>query len=182
MNRLLLYVKQGELPQDSDYRVIDVLEKLQFTGERFSSEEAHSSNVNFYVGERFIDHITFLGCSPAIALSPEDGEQFCFVCVNELSDKPRLYYGSNTPAPHCRQCKETREDWKLMLDDGDTFCTRCNMQERQQSLVWRKMAAISRLAIEIMHVYPHEAVPSPHLLEELAKVTNVEWAYAYLQA
>jgi hypothetical protein len=135
---------------------------------------------DYYPGERFIDHISFLGCSPNIALTPEDGEHYCFIRFHPPLVEPHLYSGSNTPNPRCRQCHRIKKNW-LQCPEPD-FCNQCSVQDRQDNLMWRRQGAFSRWVIEIMNIYPHEAVPSSFLLVALNDVTDVEWGYAYLQA
>jgi hypothetical protein len=47
--------------------------------------------------------------------------------------------------------------------------------------MWRRQGALSRWVIEILNIYPREAVPSAILLTALENASGVEWRYAYLQ-
>jgi hypothetical protein len=173
-NRLLLYAKSGEIISRP---VDDIIELLH--GQGLIGGPCHQSSAEYFVGDHFMDLITFLGCSPNTALSPADGDNYCFVRVHELLDGPRLFFSEKTMPPFCRQCKQARPDWQdCELED---YCGQCDLTDRMKNWVWRKQGVLSRWVIEIMNIYPHEAVPSPQLFTSLRAATGSEWSYAYLQ-
>ncbi|MCW8962711.1 MAG: hypothetical protein OQL16_02865 [Gammaproteobacteria bacterium] len=172
-NRLLLYAKSGELPSNGPGLLLKPLSDIGLIG-----EACHDGVGDHLPGDGFMNLLTFLGCSPDIALTPEDGENYCFIRLHEVSPEPRLYRGRNTKPPHCRKCKQLREDWQAC--EQPDYCGQCSLIERMENLVWRKQGAMSCWVIQVMNVYPHEAVPSPQLMETLRAVSNVEWGYAYL--
>lgn len=174
-NRLLLYAKPGGLSSDCVSVLLKPLTDIGFIG-----NGCHESNNDYLPGDRFMDHVTFLGCSPSIALSPEDGDSYCFIRIHEAAKVPVLYAGKNTPAPYCPQCQQTKDDWQAC--EQDDFCEQCNLIERSENWRWRKQGMLSHWVIEIMNIYPHEAVPSPILLDRIESVSGVPWGYAYLHA
>jgi hypothetical protein len=113
-------------------------------------------------------------------LTPEESDQYCYVHISKPDTLPRLYSGINTVPPRCSECGEIKNNWQ-QCGRGD-FCETCSLEDRQTLLSWRRRGALSRWVIEVMHIYPHEAVPSSLLLMSLENVTGVEWGYAYLQA
>lgn len=180
MNRLLLYAKESGFAGEVTTAIREALTASGFISSMLG-EDIQTEFQDFYTGDRFIDYLTFLGCSPAIALSPEDGESFCFIRLTQPAAQDVLYYGNNTRAPHCRRCKQAKENWQEIERNKDDFCHQCGADEWHKNLVWRRTGALSRLTVEVMHIYPHEAVPSPLLLDILKQASEVEWAYAYLQ-
>jgi hypothetical protein len=109
-NRLLLYAKPGGLSSDCVSVLLKPLTDIGFIG-----NGCHESNNDYLPGDRFMDHVTFLGCSPSIALSPEDGDNYCFIRIHEAAKVPVLYAGKNTPAPYCPQCQQTKDDWQAWV-------------------------------------------------------------------
>ncbi len=172
--RLLLYAGTGT-PVSNDP---DVLVKTM-TGLGLVGGKLEHSLTDYLPGERFLDHITFLGCSPNIALSPEEGKSYCYIHFSEMRPSPVLYASTNTVPPRCRQCEQVMRDWRDCSEPA--FCSRCSVEARQDNLMWRRQGALSRWVIEILNIYPREAVPSAILLTALENASGVEWRYAYLQ-
>ena len=174
-HRLLLYAR----PVNPSVQSIDCLDDL-LTEVCFIGNRCHDLDGDYLTGDRFMDHVTFLGCSPSIALSPEDGDNYCFIRIHEAGKIPVLYAGKNALAPYCPQCQQTKDDWQAC--EQEDFCEQCNLIERSESWRWRKQGALSPWVIEIMNIYPHEAVPSPMLLDQIKAVSGAPWSYAYLHA
>ena len=174
MNRLLLYAGPGKSKLCRAQELEAHLKELGFI-----AEACETGSNDYCTGKSFINLITFLGCSPDIALSPGDGDPYCFVRLHDMTDEYRLYHGLNTRPPRCTVCQKTRDDWQHCLQDD--FCGQCSLDDRAGTLRWRRQAALSRLVMEVMNIYPHEAVPSSQLLTFLGDVSDVEWGYAYLQ-
>ena len=174
MNRLLLYAGPGAPAVSRAQELAAPLTELGFIG-----GVCIGGSLDFCTGPSFTNLVTFLGCSPDIALSPEDGDQYCFIRLHDLTDDYRFYHGSNTAAPHCPDCRMSRDDWQDCAQQQ--YCDQCELADRAAKLRWRRRGALSRLVIEVMNIYPHEAVPASQLLTFLGDVTGVEWGYAYLQ-
>ena len=174
-HRLLLYAKSADFLIRSVDHLTGLLIDIDFIG-----DPCHGSGDDYLTGDRFTDHVTFLGCSPSIALSPQDGDNYCFIRIHEAGNVPVLYAGKNASAPYCPQCQQTKNDWQVC--EQEDFCEQCNLIERAESWRWRKQGALSHWVIEIMNIYPHEAVPSPWLLDQIKAVSGVPWSYAYLHA
>lgn len=171
---LLLYPRPGKLAVKEVSALIEPLSRIGFISEVLAGDQ----QADYLAGDRFTDLVTFLGCSPDICLSPEEGANYCFIRLHPATTDYRLYSGRNTKEPHCKQCRQPQPDWRRVCD-GD-YCDQCGLTERIESFVWKKSAALARTAIEVMNVYPHEAVPSQYLLDSLSEVSRVEWVYAYV--
>ena len=175
LNRLALYAGPGSMKSDSPLVLVNALVTAGLVGDCIDGQSQ-----DYIPGGQFTDLVTFLGCSPNIALSPAEGAHHCFVRIPAPLSKPRLHAGANTCAPKCSRCSLVREDWGN-CEHGD-FCTQCTVEERQQNLAWRRRGLLSCWVISLVNIYPHEAVPSSQLLTLLGDVSGVEWGYAYLQA
>ena len=137
----------------------------------------------FLAGDRFFQHITFLGCSPSIALLPEQGENFLRIDISCYAE-PVLFAGSRAHTPLCRYCgKPYAEDWKERIQSaGDSMlrCAGCGRSKPIAQLNFRRRACYSRSIIRISPVFESEAMPSPQLLEALASAFDMPFRYAYL--
>ncbi len=176
INRLLLFPESGALPENIQELVAATLSDMQFTGDAIDD-----SSVQFYVGTRFLDHMTFLGCSPAIALSPDEGDDYCFVKMGSLTEQYELIAGRNAVVPKCKQCDQKKENWRALITDDD-FCSNCSNSDQASNLAWRRTAAMVRYCVEVMHIYPHEAIPSPEIMSRLESACGLPWRHAYIQA
>jgi hypothetical protein len=173
-SRLVLFAGSGNLLCAKLEPLVQAMSQIGLIG-----SSVGQSGSAYYPGDRFIDHVSFLGCSPNIALSPAEGEHYCFVRFYPVQQDPVLHSGSNTRPPRCRQCERLVDNW-LQCAAPD-FCEQCTLEQRQDNLNWRRQGAFSRWIIDIMNIYPHEAVPSSLLLASLQQASGVEWRYAYLQ-
>jgi len=173
-HRLLIYPKPGELNISDIKSLIEPLREIGFIGGEIEGRQ----QADFFAGDRLIDLVTFLGCSPAIALSPEDGDNYCYVRLHPIARTYNFYYGKNTKEPLCRRCRQPQTNWLNVC--ADDYCAQCTLSERAESLVWKKSGALARTAIEVMNVYPHEAVPTAALLERLNQYAGSQWQHVYL--
>lgn len=137
----------------------------------------------FLAGDRFFQHISFLGCAPAIALRPEQSENFLRINIS-CSSRPLFFAAPRAYAPLCPHCRNAFSDgWKQAVessDDGMLTCDGCGRSSPISQINFRRRACYSRAVIRISPVFESEAVPAPNLLALLASEFDVPFHYAYL--
>jgi hypothetical protein len=139
---------------------------------------------NHYLpGERFLNLLTFLGCSPNINLQPTEGESHCFISILEASSETRYLGSTQSVNPKCPNCKKRIADWKTnhwQKADELCLCDKCQIKTGYSKLNWKLECGFGRCGFEIHHIYPHEAVPTDLLLTILQTFSGFEWNYAYV--
>ena len=83
-----------------------LLQSIQFIGEPFNGD------MQFFAGERFLDLIALMGCSPGIMLEPDDGQAFCYIRLIPGTESIEFHGGERTHAPRCPQCRSAVTDWE----------------------------------------------------------------------
>lgn len=143
----------------------------------------------YLTGPRFLQLITFLGCSPQLQLvPPANGSQdFCHIRLRGPFEKPRLLSAANTRPPRCPACGKGLSQWRQMepfwargQSDSQIVCHSCGQSASPADLNWRRKAGFGHCFIEIREVFPEEAVPLPALMESL-RGEGASWCYFYLQ-
>lgn len=153
------------------------LESVEFIG------SAETQN-RYLVGEQFLSHLTFLGCSPDIELYPQDDKPYCYIQITETEKAPVFCAGINIKLPRCKACKNELSRLPSILQQGiasEITCHHCNEPIDPFSLNWRKSACIARNKIIIGNIYESEAVPDERLLTALQKETGYNWKYCYIR-
>jgi len=164
--------------------VLDYLREADFIGRSLDAAEE-----TFVVGERFLQLITFMGCSPHIELEPPaDGGPFCHVRLIGPLPQPQLLQGENTQPPRCAQCRGRLTQWREGLPDwcadpegAEIRCPRCGHRQTPVELGWRRHAGFGRLFVAVEDIFPGEAVPVPSFLKGLERATEVGWDYFYIR-
>jgi hypothetical protein len=184
-NRLVLYPREADTVV-SESVLAEALGKIGFTGEAFMIE----GEKRYFAGERFIEHISFLGCSPHINLEPaeagqEDDTEFCHVSFL-LADAPLFLAGDNLAAPSCPSCRKRQQSGELPLSPCQTVtegmcwqCEHCGQEHDYAALNWRRTAAVARTSVHVWGVHESEAVPNESLLNCLRALDVGEWDYFY---
>jgi hypothetical protein len=143
----------------------------------------------YLAGPRFLQLITFLGCSPHLQLQPpRDGsEDFCHIRVRGPFESARLLSADNTRPPRCPACgkgltqwRELEPDWSQGISESEILCHSCGQRASPADLNWRRKAGFGLYFIEISGVFPEEAVPLPALMDCL-RGNGADWRYFYLQ-
>lgn len=135
-------------------------------------------------GPDFAQHITFMGCSPAVMM---DDEALYRVEVTGPSERPRLHAGANTRPPRCHDCGHRFDDWRERLGDtGDASaewtCPGCGRALRPADLDWRRTAGAARTEVVVWGVFEREGIPGDPLLHALGETTGgTPWRYFYLR-
>ncbi len=136
---------------------------------------------SYLVGERFFEAFLFLGCSPAIELTPtEDNAPFCYLQI-ESECNCRLISGENLKAA-CKQCKQRYRGLEVApsAEIPQIGCDHCGAERAADQIAWRKTAALSKTRISLWNIFEGEAVPSDSLLSMLQQLSGERWVYAYI--
>ncbi|MCM8855109.1 MAG: hypothetical protein LC541_02155 [Candidatus Thiodiazotropha sp.] len=161
------------------------LQKIGFIAEGLETE-----GKKFLLGERFLQLVSFMGCSPNIQLEPNSaGKPFCHLIVSGPDPLPQFLKGRNTTPPRCEQCKKRLPDWQTTIqawkEDPRHFiatCSHCNHRQNPASYNWRQSAGSGRFMLLVENIFPQEAIPSTELLKVLQTTTrNKSWHYFYVQ-
>ena len=174
---LVIYPTNPNWTSDNQESLIKFLQEVGLAGEYLNKKEN-----SFLVGEKFLDHISFMGCSPNIKLENENGDgKFTFIRVTTTETITALT-GKHSFAPHCPHCKKPEKNWRELLEDNQLVCSQCQTTSDAWLYNWRKSAGFGRCFIEITDIYPKEAIPQPSLLDSLEKSFGVSWGYFFYYA
>ncbi|MBU1192538.1 MAG: hypothetical protein KKE76_12590 [Gammaproteobacteria bacterium] len=163
------------------------LEKLNFISTQFQLD----GQSHYHTGPAFLDHISFLGCSPAIALEAptQDAEsaartgRFCHLHLHEATKLPRLRIRPGQ-RPRCRQCRTDIEPESLLSLNSASVtlnCPGCRREIEPERLNWRQSGAIARIFLDIWGIHNGEAVPGDLLLQQLGHTTSGRWDFFYIE-
>ena len=177
---VLCPAEPGWLPADAR-GFEQILESIQLIGEPLSGDH------EYLAGDRFLDLIAFMGCSPDINLHPgENQQQFCYIRLLSNPQSTEFHSCEHTHAPRCPHCSAAVADWRKRIgqrpDMSDEACWRCDACGQISApwrYNWRKSAGFGRCFIEINNVYPREALPQQQLLDTLNSHYGVKWDYFY---
>lgn len=141
---------------------------------------------HYETGPAFLELICFLGCAPAIELTPpaqqlaESARQgaFCHLAWRSLSAAPRLRLQAGQ-RPRCPACRAAIEP--AAFANPPLRCVQCARELSSERLLWRQSGAYARIFLDIWGIHPAEAVPSDALLDCLASFTDSKWGFFYLQ-
>jgi hypothetical protein len=173
------------LPANID-KIIDLLRGIQFCTDPVEGLGGR----HYRLGDRFMQLVSFMGCSPFINLEPTaDGEPFCHLFIDGPYPRPVFLSGRNTTAPRCEACRKRISDWEVLIDAWkaapETFqasCPHCSHKQNPATYNWRQSAGCGRLFLFIENIFPNEAIPSPELLTALASCeAHVPWRFFYIQ-
>lgn len=142
-------------------------------------------------GEAFLRRITFLGCSPVVALGEPGatGDSFCHIAIEGPWPAARFRTTRQRRDPRCRHCRTpltgsaldaALQQWQQQpLTAPPHHCSGCGRDTPLPALDWRGIAGFGRLFIDIFGIFEGEAVPDASLLQSLAALTGGEWRYFY---
>ena len=182
---LLLYPQDPEYSLKDPAELIGTLQQAGLLGEAL----ADLPGERYGAGDAFLQHISFLGCSPAVEFEPEGhgSEQFCHIGFR-YGDRLEFRGGPQQVRVHCPHCRHREDNWSAIIEGWqqapETYrytCPQCGTDSRATELNWRKTGAFARVFIELFNIYPHEAVPTDGILKRLRNATGVEWKYIYIR-
>ena len=171
-------------PEDIQYiphSVANILQQLKSIG--LISKPGNDASM-YLAGNEFINLLTFLGCSPNINLSPDEGDNFCSISIPDIHETTVLLGYTSMIIPRCPSCKHKVADWKQHFHHWKTgdytyTCSECQTETPVAKARWRQEAGYGRFCIAINHIHPHEAVPSDKLLNALQQASDTCWTYFY---
>ncbi|MBD3671427.1 MAG: hypothetical protein HUJ29_11715 [Gammaproteobacteria bacterium] len=152
------------------------LVELGFIGEAIDDTSGH----HYAAGERFLDLLTFLGCSPVINLSAEDGDAYCFIELLSY-EQPTFLHGSQSFQPRCRHCREPIPNWRDQIQASSPItCPSCGQAMSLSEVNWKQSAGYASQFVVVHNIYLHEAVPGEKLMTRLEGLTESKpWTYFY---
>ena len=152
----------------------------------------------FYpTGDKFLQLVSFLGCSPMIELDPPADQtalasasaagKFCHLFLN-CTESLAFRADSRCPPPRCPECRQPVADWQTAIGtwqknpaQSGWNCAACGFSGQLIDLAFRKVAGFGRTFIEIRGIYPSEAVPTDALLDRLQRLTDGPWKTIYIK-
>ena len=168
-------------PKQHDFTINDLPElvtQLQNIG--LIAAPVAEQDSRFFTGERFLDYIAYMGCSPAIQFEASaTGENFCQVIIHHYDAAKLIVSQTQARDPHCPNCNKPVKDWLANKTEETISCRQCNTTANIAEFNWRKMAGYSRVFIEITDVFPKEAIPQQILLDKLTGICKTDWLYFY---
>ena len=174
---LVLYPSEVNWVPDNTETLIKVMQETGLVGDHLNKTEN-----SFSVGKKFLDHISFMGCSPNIKFDNEDSDaKFTFIRLT-ITENIIGLTGKHSFAPHCPECKKPEKNWRTLLIDNQITCSNCQQTSEAWLFNWRKSAGFARCFIEITDIYPKEAIPQTALLKFLENKFKITWAYFYYHA
>ena len=127
-------------------------------------------------GDKLMDYITFLGCSPAF----QQGE---IESVIRLHHRKKTFALGGTSVDTLRfpDCRHKIENALEIVENypAPWQCPHCDNHGGFEQINWRRSAAASSLFIEISGIFPKEAVPADKLLTFLRQQTDSDWNWFY---
>jgi len=185
-NRLILFPR-AILARTNRAALLSVLKNAGLIADELAPNSVNGMEGHYLVGERFFEHVSFLGCSPHLKLEPDEDNstEFCHVTVS-CDDKVNFFCGGNVRAPQCPQCKTVENDWQTLMPRWrkapEVFthqCTGCGATKPLHMFNWRRSAGFSAVTVQIWGVHQSEAVPNEGLLKALEALTFCPWEYFY---
>ena len=155
--------------------IIEVLKANGFIGKQETANR-------YLAGDKFLDSIAFLGCSPDIAFEAEGDKPYCYIELPQPASHKKFHFGKNTKAINCQKCSTCLSDYSQVDQlNLSLVCANCQYNNPLSNYNWRKTAFLSQACILIGNIYPAEAVPNESLLNTLSTINADLWKYAYLQ-
>jgi hypothetical protein len=191
--KLLLYPQDPDCAPVDTAALADALQAIGFIG----APVAVADGVFYPTGDRFLQLVTFLGCSPAIEVDPpadpaalEPARASGAFCHVYLASDTQLAFRADprTPPPRCPACRQAFAAWQARIarwrkDPAtlDWTCPACGHRGRLTELRFRKSGGFARTWVEVRGIHPAEAVPGEALLNRLYTLSGCRWQYSYLQ-
>ena len=173
-------------PVDTGFHFDDVhacLSSLQDTG--FISHPVNEQAGTFYTGERFLEYIAYMGCSPAVQFeASDDSDNFCHIRLHQYDEPVLIVSRKQYRPPQCPRCNKPVRSFDVDQQGKEAtperiYCESCHETSATAEFGWRKMGGCARIFIEVTDIFPKEAIPQQSFLDKLNSITQTEWKYFY---
>jgi len=174
-------------PRDENWQaeITVPLQKLGLLGEPVIPEKMN----HYLIGDQFLQHISFMGCSPAVEFEPASDnhiawDSFIFVYIPAPTQESVWLADKQMAKPACPACEKRTTAWRSVYfpDEGRINCKHCDTESSVCAWNWFDAGGCARQFICIVNVFPRESIPSDHFLQQLAKLTGTNWQYFYVDA
>ena len=184
-NQLILHPLDSTASLHSKRDLLYRLEQIGFISTPLMLE----GQQHYRPGDNFLQLLTFLGCSPVVALGEPGatGDEFCHLQLDGPYEQPRFVGGSNVKSPRCPGCGFRAENWQELValwqatPEQRWRCPLCGKEYHVPQLRWRQCAGFGRFFLRIWGVFEGEAVPSEELFRVLREVSGFDWQYFYFR-
>ena len=182
--RLVLHPEKMNFAPESWRELRRLLAESEFLGKAYEVDAVQ----RYFIGEKFLQMVTFMGCSPHIELTPAVVGQldFCHVAFSDIYAFPHFRCHERDVFARCPECGRRDQNWPEFIRqweqapiDTQYQCPSCEAMVHPQKLRWRNTAGIARLFIDIYSVFPNEGVPTQQLLSLLKQASGEDWTYFY---
>ena len=131
----------------------------------------------FLVGQRFMQDIVFVGCSPFLRVDPRDDLRFCHLQL-EISEQPRFLRSADAGPPRCAECGAEVDE----RESGNFRCPDCDHELAAWQCRWRPGRAVhARSLLSIWTLQRGDARPTDELLAFLGEqLGGGPWKTAFL--
>ncbi len=157
-----------------------VLAELDVIGETISPQWPH----RYFIGEKFLQYLSFMGCAPALAFKPADVHNpdwsgFTYVGLTTPTTAVRCFIDTLMAKPVCPHCGKRHAVTAGRVAQTVT-CPKCQQSAHVQAWDWREFGGCARQFISVVNVYPKESIPTDTLLQHLYEKTQLQWRYFYI--
>ncbi len=184
MPKLVFHAKDPEYFPNDIPNIVNGLQQIGFLGNKWQSPESVLGE-RYLIGGSFLSLVTFMGCAPAIELSPLEAQPdslgFCHIEIETLKPKVEFIRGSEHLVSRCPHCRKRHANWEKIPDTLLYSCDGCAVVSHLSEYDWKNTAGCGRFFISLHGIYPQEALPTSNLLQALEKISDVEWGYFYIQ-
>lgn len=181
-NRLILHPKPWDFQIQNFQQWVEFLKESGFIADAWSYE----GQLYYLIGNKFLSQIMFMGCAPSIEFEPKANNElaanFVAVAIKESLPQAIFYPPKREYHYRCPSCKEpigplTRQ---TVYEHSTFSCANCQKQFYFHSCRWRHQAGVGHCFIEVMGIFPQEAIPDREFMEQLKVYTGVPWDYFYV--
>jgi len=155
----------------------------------------HENNNYYFAGSNYLQHISFLGCSPYLNFEPKN--KFTLTDVKQtiadlnyiefvLNSNNYLFNNINFGVKAiCPKCKKRITQWQEIITawqenlDSTAPCPQCQQTISILNINWKKTAGFYKSAIIFHGIQAELALPSDNFLLQLEKTTDQKWLYFY---